>query len=188
MPNKTTVALTAEQYKEIITTMKEGGAGFRPNERIATALVLEANLGIRISDILELTPKSFVQDGNRYRIDIIEKKTKKERNFKVPAKVYDYIQDYCKKYNIQSNEKLIPYTKRNIQIYLEKVASYLGYENIGTHSFRKYAATNVYESSDYDIMLTQEFLQHSSPLITQRYIGVSSARLERILEDHVLLP
>ena len=38
--NKRTTALTTEQYREIITTMKEGGAGFRPNERVATALVL----------------------------------------------------------------------------------------------------------------------------------------------------
>lgn len=52
--NKKTVALTAEQYKEIITTMKNGFCGCKPNERIATALMLEANLGLRISDILEL--------------------------------------------------------------------------------------------------------------------------------------
>ena len=38
--NKKTTALTKEQYTEIITTMKQGGCGFRPNERIATALVL----------------------------------------------------------------------------------------------------------------------------------------------------
>ncbi len=30
--NKKTVALTTEQYKEIITTMKQGGCGFFPNE------------------------------------------------------------------------------------------------------------------------------------------------------------
>ena len=52
--NKKTTALTTEQYIEIITTMKEGFCGCRPNERIATALVLEANLGLRISDILRL--------------------------------------------------------------------------------------------------------------------------------------
>ena len=50
--NKKTKALTTEQYKEIIQTMKEGFSGCRPNERIATALVLEGNLGLRISDIL----------------------------------------------------------------------------------------------------------------------------------------
>ena len=52
--NKSTVALTVEQYKEIIQTMKKGFTGCRPNERIATALMLEANLGLRISDILKL--------------------------------------------------------------------------------------------------------------------------------------
>ena len=52
--NKKTKALTTEQYKEIIQTMQEGFSGCRPNERIATALVLEGNLGLRISDILKL--------------------------------------------------------------------------------------------------------------------------------------
>lgn len=54
--NKKTKALTTEQYKEIIHTMKEGFCGCRPNERIATALVLEGNLGLRISDIVKLRP------------------------------------------------------------------------------------------------------------------------------------
>lgn len=54
--NKKTKALTTEQYKEIIQTMREGFSGCRPNERIATALVLEGNLGLRISDILKLRP------------------------------------------------------------------------------------------------------------------------------------
>ena len=47
--NKKTIAITAEQYKTIIATMKQGFSGCRPNERIATALILEANLGLRIS-------------------------------------------------------------------------------------------------------------------------------------------
>ena len=46
--NKKTIAITAEQYKTIIATMKQGFSGCRPNERIATALILEANLGLRI--------------------------------------------------------------------------------------------------------------------------------------------
>lgn len=54
--NKKTKALTTEQYKEIIAAMREGSSFFRPNERAATALVLEGNLGLRISDILKLRP------------------------------------------------------------------------------------------------------------------------------------
>ena len=37
MANKTTVALTLEQFREIIDTMRSGGAGFRPNNRIAAS-------------------------------------------------------------------------------------------------------------------------------------------------------
>jgi len=52
--------------------MKEGFAGFRSNERVAIALVLEGNLGLRISDVLNLHPSSIVNDGGRYHLDIIE--------------------------------------------------------------------------------------------------------------------
>ena len=46
--NKRTVALSAEQYKEIIQTMKQGFSGCRPNERIAAALLNYA--GIETND------------------------------------------------------------------------------------------------------------------------------------------
>ena len=47
--HKKITALTTKQYKEITTTMKGGFCGCRPNERIATALVLEGNPSLRIS-------------------------------------------------------------------------------------------------------------------------------------------
>ena len=93
--NKKTKALTEGQYKEIIQTMKQGFCGCRPNERIATALVLEANLGIRISDIINLRRRDIVQDGGRYHMQIIEQKTGKKRTFSVPESVYQFFCDYC---------------------------------------------------------------------------------------------
>ena len=89
--NKRTTALTTEQYREIITTMKEGGTGFRPKERIATALVLEGNLGIRICDIVRLRLSDIVNDGGRYRLAITEQKTGKQRVFTVPLVIYQYM-------------------------------------------------------------------------------------------------
>lgn len=187
MPNITTVALTKEQYKEIIETMRTGGAGFRPNERIATALILEANLGIRISDILALTPKNIIKDGNRYRLNITEIKTKKKRPFTVPKELYVFIKDYCETYEILPTERMFPYTERNIQKYLKKVTDYLGYENIGTHSFRKFFATDIWEKNGYNIVLVQQLLQHSSPTTTQRYIGLRSEQMEHALNEHIVL-
>ena len=63
--NKCTVALTTDQYKEIISAMKKGFTGSRPNEPIATALMLEANLPVRISDMLRLRLSDIVKDGER---------------------------------------------------------------------------------------------------------------------------
>ena len=75
--NIKTVALTKEQYQTIIQTMKQGFTGCRPNERIATVLTLEANLGLRISDIIHLRLADIVKDGDRYRLSIVEQKTKR---------------------------------------------------------------------------------------------------------------
>ena len=93
--NKRTTALTTEQYKEIILTLKEGACGFRPNERVATALVLEGNLGLRISDIVRLRPCDIVNDGGRFRMSITEQKTGKQRVFTVPLVIQQYIENYC---------------------------------------------------------------------------------------------
>ena len=87
MPGKTTVALTDEQYETIIYEMKKGSSFFRPNERIATALILEANLGIRIEDILSLRLCDIVSDAGKYRLHITEQKTSKTRRFTVPEEI-----------------------------------------------------------------------------------------------------
>lgn len=185
--NKKTTALTTEQYRAIITTMKEGGAGFRPNERIATALVLEGNLGIRISDIVRLRLCDIVNDGGRYRLSITEQKTGKQRVFTVPLVIYQYMENYCLRNGIGRNDLLFPVTTRAIQKQLALVCEYLGYEGISTHSFRKWYATEIYRNNDFDIALVQRLLQHSSAAVTQRYIGIEPQRIEKAIEGHAEL-
>ena len=185
--NKRTVALTKEQYKEIITTMKQGGAGFRANERVATALVLEGNLGIRISDIVRLHLSDIVSDGGRYRLAITEQKTGKQRVFTVPLVIYQYIENYCLRNGIGRNDLMFPLTTRAIQKQLAIVCEYLGYEGISTHSFRKFYATDIYQKNGNDIVLVQRLLQHSSASVTQRYIGIEPQRIEKAIEGHAEL-
>ena len=92
--NKKTMALTKEQYTTIIDTMRSGFLDYKPNNRIATALILEANLGIRVSDITELTLNKIVKDGDRYRLDLTEQKTNKKRVFTVPNELYQFIKEF----------------------------------------------------------------------------------------------
>lgn len=185
--NKKTTALTTEQYKEIIQTMKEGFCGCRPNDRIATALVLEGNLGLRISDILKLRPADIVRDGDRYRLEITEQKTGKRRVFTVPLVIQQYIENYCLRSGIKRNDLIFPITERAVQKQLAIVCDYLGYSGISTHSFRKWYATEIYKNNDYDIALVQRLLQHSSAAVTQRYIGIEPQRIEKAIEGHATL-
>lgn len=185
--NKRTKALTTEQYHGIIATMRAGFCGCRPNERIATALVLEGNLGLRISDILKLKPSSIVRDGDRYRLEIIEQKTGKSRVFTVPLVIAQYIENYCLRNRIGKQDLIFPITERAIQKQLKIVCDYLDYEGISTHSFRKWYATEIYNANDYDITLVQRLLQHSSTAVTQRYIGIEHKRIEAAIQNHAQL-
>ena len=106
--NKKTTALTTEQYKNTITSMKEGSSFFRPNERVATALVLEGNLGLRISDIVRLRPFDIVNDGGRFRLSIVEQKTGKQRVFTVPLVIQQYIENYCLRHGIGRANLIFP--------------------------------------------------------------------------------
>lgn len=113
-------------YKDIITTLREGFGGCRPNDRIATALVLEGNLGLRISDILRLRLCDIVRDGDRYRLEITEQKTQKQRIFTVPLLIRQYIENYCLRNGIRPNDIIFPISERAIQKQLALVCDWLG--------------------------------------------------------------
>ena len=191
--NKKTVALSTEQYEQIIDVIRTGypgteeRPGLRPNDRVAVALVLEANLGVRIGDILKLTLASFIRDGSRYRLDIVEEKTEKRRTFTVPFPIYQYVENYCLRNNIRKNERILPISSRTVQSILKMACDFLGYEGISTHSFRKYYATEIYRANGHDILLVQHLLQHSSATVTQKYIGLDSKQVEEAILNHMKL-
>lgn len=179
-------AITQEEYTELIDTMRTGGAGFKASDRNATAFVVQANLGLRIGDVLNLTPSSFVRDGNRWRLAVVEEKTGKVRNFTVPQQFMLYIENYCLKNKIRKNDKIFPVSYRTIAEYLQAVVEYLDLPGeIGTHSFRKFYATNIYTKNGYNIALVQQLLQHSSPDVTQRYIGIRPKEVEAAIENNL---
>lgn len=190
MANKKTVALDDSAYKEIITAIKTGFTyldennrerKFRRNPQLAIVLQLEAVLGLRISDILNLKLSDIVKDGNRYRLDIVEQKTKKARTFTVPADVYRFICDYAIDQEKGKTEQLFTVGERAVQKQLAIVSKHLQLDNVSTHSFRKRFATQTYTNSQYNIELVRQLLQHSSTTTTQRYIGVGTKQIEEAL-------
>ena len=187
MANKKSRALTREQYQMIIDAIEQGFLIHGPNHRIATILKLEANLGLRLGDILHLRLSDIVFDAGRYRLNIVEEKTKKERCFTVPVEVVEYIRSYCKENKIQDDQVIFPITEQAVNKHLRLVCNFLELENVGSHSFRKFFATEIYINNDYNIVLVQQLLQHSSVAITQRYVGVSNKQIETALSNHIYL-
>ena len=189
--NKTCVALTESEYKQSIDLLRNGfelnGKIIKPNLRIATIAVLQSTLGLRLGDILNLTVDSIIRDSDRYRLDITEQKTGKQRTFSVPTEIYTYIVKYALDNGISKNDKLFNISKRQVSRHLNKVFSKLGLntDKYGSHSYRKMFATQAYIDSDYDIELVRVLLQHSSVGITQRYLSISSKKVENVLDKTI---
>ena len=189
MGRYTTLSLDKTNYKELIQTVREGytdwdGVKHRPNKQLATILILEANLGCRIGDIMNLTTDSIIDDGGIYKLNIVEQKTGKRRNFIVPKPVKAFIDDYIRDANIYRGP-LFDIKAPAVWKQLRAVTGYLGLDNVSCHSFRKMAACNLYEASGHDIETVREFLNHSSTKITQTYIKRSDAQLEKAIENCV---
>ncbi len=189
--NKRCVALSDEQYRESIRLLREGfvleGKIIKPNPRIATVAVLQASLGLRLGDVLQLNMRSFIKESGRWKLNIKEQKTGKVRDFTVPVEVYSFIQDYAINMGISNTAKLFDISERQVERHLNKVFSKmeLPLRSFGSHSYRKYFATRVYLDNEMNIMIVKTLLQHSSVAVTQRYIGLSQKTVEDALAKTV---
>lgn len=193
MANKRTRALSREEFEKVIHTIKTGfltstGEKVRPNIKIATALTLQGNIGLRIGDIVRFRLSDIVFESGRYRLDIVEEKTGKTRTFTVPTEVYIFLQKYALENNIKPQGRLFNVTVRAVQKHLQKVCDYLKLENISTHSFRKFFANEIYLKNDFNITLVKELLQHSSLYSTTKYLSVDSKTVEKALQNHIIIP
>ena len=186
MGNYVTRTLTESEYREIVNMVRDGYSDHRPNPQVATILTLEANLGCRIGDILNLRTDSIINDGGIWKLNIVEQKTGKKRTFIVPKPIKEYIDKWIAYKGITTG-KLFDISAQAVWKCLRIVTDYIGLENVSTHSFRKLASTRLYEATGHDIMAVCEFLQHSSPAITSAYLKRSSEQLEKAITNCVCL-
>lgn len=192
MANKKTQPLDEKEVIEILNSICDGfgvtSGGCRPNERIAVALNVQANTGLRISDVLKLTMENFYTDAQgKYRLRTVEQKTGKEKNIPVNPQFVLYMMEYAKRNHINDNESLFAISERRIQIVLKKCCEFLNIpKQVGTHSFRKFYAQSMYEKSGNDVNVVKTLLNHSSISITQRYLAKMDEKAEKLTSDHII--
>lgn len=193
MPNKRTRPLTSEEFYILIDTIKSGfttkaGVNIQPNPQIAMVAIIQANLGLRVSDAITLKLTDIVKEGNLYRLNISEKKTGKKREFPLPAEIYQYIMAYMLENDIKPNQQLFNIGIRAVQKHLKITADYLNWENVGTHSLRKFYCTELYNNNNFNIELCRQLMLHSSVSVTMRYIGIQTKQIEEAISKHICLP
>lgn len=134
--------------------------------------------GLRISDIL----KFRIRDCLKKYYNIREKKTKKQKTYDwnpyLKKELDSYIIDkdpdeYLFKSRKGSNKPISRITAYKI---IKNACNACGVYNVGTHTLRKTFGLFLYETSEKNIGMIMDVLNHSSENITLRYIGVTQTK------------
>lgn len=133
------------------------------------------NSALRIEDLAQLKVDDNLLRGYLYTREM---KTGKEQSFEMNDQLAKDIKEYIKRNNLYTGEYLFqsrkgknkPITRQNAYIRLRNYADEVGVRYpIGCHSMRKFFARNYYEKTG-DILTLQKMLNHSSYIVTLRYI------------------
>lgn len=166
------------------------------NLRDYCLFVLGINSGLRISDLLSLTIGDVAkktQSGFEAvdRIELREKKTNKSKDFPLSSHAKFALEEYLQKDRSDASlsEPLFLSKKggtiSRVQAWnvLNEAGKAVGVKGrIGTHTMRKTFGYWAYRSG-VDVSVIQQLLNHSSPGVTLRYIGITKDNLDSVYRN-----
>jgi len=172
--------ITVEPIRDIKKLNKIKDYLLKHNERDYLMFVIGINSGLRIGDLLSLTVDDVM---NKDFITIREEKTDKVKPFALSDSVRKAIKNYLVHTGL-TNGWLFPSRKGDKAIstvqawrIINDAAQYAGIkENIGTHTMRKTFGYHALRQG-VDIAYIMQCLNHSTPAITKRYIGITQDEL-----------
>ncbi|GAB6574234.1 site-specific integrase [Bacillus cereus] len=170
-----------EKIEEIKTRLKN------KNARDLFMFEMGINVGLRISDLL---PLRVCEVRGKTHINIKEKKTGKNKRFKINGNMQRLIEEYTK--YMEEEDYLFPSNKtdkpiQRVQAYkiLNAVGRESGLSEIGTHTLRKTFGYHFYQRTK-DVALLQELFNHSAPSVTLKYIGINQDIIDAAMDDFYL--
>jgi integrase len=157
------------------------------NYRMSLLISFGAFWGLRISDILSLKWKQ-VYDRNEF--ELVEKKTRKNREIKINIQLKRHIIDCYEKINPKSLEDNIFISQKGTTYSIQrinkifkdlKIQYNLKIKNFSSHSLRKCFGREIFNRSglNAELALTKlsYLFNHSNPAITRRYLGIAKEEL-----------
>ena len=171
------------KIEEIKAILKEHGT------RDLLLFTMGINTALRVSDLLKLKVSDV---KGKTHLEVKEQKTGKLKRFLIKGNLQALIDDYIK--HKSDNDYLFP-SRNGDNKPLSRVMAYniinsacykAGIqEHIGTHTLRKTFSYHHYQTYR-DVAILQNLLNHSSPSITLRYIGITQDNIEESLMNFEL--
>ncbi|SHF81773.1 tyrosine-type recombinase/integrase [Dysgonomonas macrotermitis] len=164
------------------------------NYKFSLLITLGSFFGVRISDLLNL---KWCDILNTNTLNIIEKKTKKQRTIKINDQLKKHIQACYKEIKPQTTDDFIftsqkgsVYSVQRINVVFKeiRVRYNLKIKNFSTHTMRKTFGRQVYNNAGNNAELAlvklSELFNHSDVRTTRKYLGLRS---EELMEAYDLL-
>ena len=185
----TTTSMEWDQFKSLISKLERDG-----EFKFCLLISVGVFTGLRVSDLLQLKFNQFV--GTDF-LDIIEKKTKKDRRIKINTDLKDIIERIKIKMIVTDDDQFIfvnkygtkPIDKSYVNVKLKELLKKYDINlegNVSSHMFRKTLGNRALKLNNYSnesIILLMELFNHSSPITTKRYLGVRSSEIESIYDS-----
>lgn len=157
------------------------------NVRDYVLFIFGINSGLRVSDLLKLKVSDVYSEKGKPldRLEVIEKKTGKVKEFPLGPTVRKALDEYysqCRSevWLFPSRKGCLPIDRRHAWTILSNAASAVGInDRIGTHTLRKTFGYWAFKQGA-DITLIQKLLNHSYPSITLAYIGITKDEMDEV--------
>lgn len=131
-------------------------------------------VGLRISDILKLQVRDIKEKDY---VAMREIKTGKERRIPINEELRPILNRYIRnkepyEYLFPNQRDGKPITRQAAYEILADAGKKFGLDSLGTHTLRKTFGYHLYQQT-HDVVTIQQILNHSSPQVTLRYIGIT---------------
>jgi integrase len=185
----TTTSMEWDQFKSLISKLERDG-----EYKFCLLISVGVFTGLRVSDLLQLKFNQFI--GTEF-LNIIEKKTKKDRRIKINSDLKDIVERIKLKMNVIDDDQFIfinkygtkPIDKSYVNVKLKELFKKYDIHlegNVSSHLFRKTLGNRALKLNNYSnesIILLMELFNHSSPITTKRYLGVRNSEIESIYDS-----
>ena len=185
----TTTSMEWDQFKSLISKLERDG-----EYKFCLLVAMGVFTGLRISDLLQIKFNQFI--GTDF-LNIIEKKTKKDRKIKINLDLKEMVERIKLKMNVTNDEQYIfvnkygtkPIDKSYVNVKLKELFNKYDIHlegNVSSHLFRKTLGNRALKLNNYSnesMVLLMELFNHSSPSTTKRYLGVRDSEIQSIYDS-----